>query len=128
MPGMRLLGRRPGIFTAVLTILLLAALAACTPEHNQSTFDTKGPVAESQLQLFYWIFWAAVFVFVVVEGILLYAVIRYRRKPGDPDPKQTHGNTPIEIAWTLAPALVLAVVAVPTVATIFDNETSPHPP
>ena len=129
MPGMRLIGRRPGIFVAAaLAVFLLAALAGCTPDHNQSTFDTTGPIAESQLRLFYWIFWAAVFVFVVVEGVLLYAVIRYRRKPGAPDPKQTHGHTPIEIAWTLAPALVLAVVAVPTVATIFDNDTSPHPP
>ena len=87
MPGMRQFGRRPGIFAAAVRsrCLLLAALAGCTPEHNQSTFDTTGPVAESQLRLFYWIFWAAVFVFVVVEGILLYAVHpvpQEARRPG----------------------------------------------
>ena len=36
------------------------------------------------------------------------------------NPKQIHGNTPLEIGWTIVPALILAVIAVPTVATIFD--------
>ena len=63
----------------------------------------------------------------VVEGILLYAVFKYRRKPGDGDPHQTHGNTPLEIGWTIIPSIVLIVVAVPTVITIFDNANSPDP-
>ena len=115
-----------GAFALVL-VLLVVLLAACTPSHEQSTFDASGPVARSQLTLFYWIFWAAVFVFVVVEGALLYAVVRFRRKPGDPDPEQIHGHKPIEIGWTVLPAVVLAVVAVPTVLTIFDNANSPDP-
>ena len=104
-----------------LLVLFVAVLAGCTPEHSQSTFDTPGPVAESQLILFYWIFWAALFVFVVVVGALLYIVIRYRRRPGSADPPQIHGHTRLEIGWTILPAVVLAVVAVPTVITIFDN-------
>ena len=110
-----------------LAVLLVLLAVGCTPEHNQSTFDTAGPVARSQLTLFYWILWTAVFVFIVVEGILIYAAVKFRRKPGDPDPEQTHGNTPLEIGWTVAPALILAVVAVPTVTTIFDNANSPDP-
>ena len=119
--------RTERLFGIVFGVVLVAALAGCTPSHPQSTFDTSGPVARSQLVLFYWIFWAAVFVFVTVGGVILYTVIRYRRRPGDPDPPQIHGNTPLEIGWTIAPALVLAVVAVPTVITIFDNANSPEP-
>lgn len=105
--------------------LLLVALA-CFPSHPQSTFDAAGPVARSQLNLFYIIFWVAVVVFVVVQGIMVYAVIRFRRKQGqDQIPAQIHGNTRLEIAWTIAPAIVLAVVAVPTVITIFDNARIP---
>ena len=107
---------------------LFLVLAGCTPDHPQSTFDTSGPVARSQLTLFYWIFWAALLVFVVVGGIILYTILRYRRRPGDPDPPQIHGHTALEITWTIAPAIVLAVVAVPTVMTIFDNANSPLPP
>ena len=110
-----------------LAVLFVLLAVGCDSSNNQSTFDTAGPVARSQLTLFYWIFWAAVLVFIVVEGVLIYAAIRFRRKPGDPDPEQTHGNTPLEIGWTVAPAIVLAVVAVPTVTTIFDNANSPDP-
>jgi cytochrome c oxidase subunit 2 len=112
---------------AVLLLVLGVALVGCTPDDPQSTFGTSGPVARSQLVLFYWIFWAAVFVFIAVGGFLLYTVIRYRRRPGDADPEQTHGNTPLEIGWTILPAVILAVVAVPTVITIFDNANSPDP-
>ena len=65
--------------------------------------------------------------FVTVGGVLLYSLIRFRRKPGDADPPQIHGHKRLEIAWTIAPALVLAVVAVPTIITIFDNANSPEP-
>ncbi len=119
--------RSTRLWAALLPILAIPLLAACYPDNPQSTFDAVGPVAKSQLNLFYWIFWAAVFVFVVVGGILMWITLRFRRKPGDPDPAQTHGNTPLEIGWTIAPALVLVVIAVPTVLTIFDNLNSPDP-
>ncbi len=110
-----------------MLVLLAAIIAGCYPDHPQSTFDTSGPVAQSQLNLFYWILWAAVITFVVVGGIILYALIRFRRRAGDPDPPQIHGNMPLEIGWTILPAVVLAIVAVPTVMTIFDNANSPDP-
>ncbi|MBM3935222.1 MAG: cytochrome c oxidase subunit II [SAR202 cluster bacterium] len=112
----------------VLLVLLMGVLAGCYPEHQQSTFDPQGPVARSQLTLFYWIFWTAVVVFVLVEAALVYTVIRYRRKAGDGVPPQTHGHTPLEITWTVIPALILVVVAVPTIKTLFYNANSPHPP
>ena len=64
----------------------------------------------------------------VVVGVLLYTVIRFRRKPGRQDmPAQTHGNMPLEVAWTIAPAIVLAVIAVPTVIYTFDIARTPPP-
>ena len=82
-------------------------------------------MAQAQLDLFLIIFWMAVIVFVVVVGALVYAVIRYRRKPGEEIPRQVHGNLRLEIAWTIAPALVLVVIAVPTIITIFDTANTP---
>ena len=124
MPPIR---RHAGTYIGLALAIGFLLLVGCTPSHNQSTFDTSGPVAESQLYLFYWIFWAAIVVFVVVVGVLLYAIIRFRRRPGDPDPPQFHGNKPLEIAWTLAPVIVLAIVAVPTIDIIFYNANSPSP-
>ena len=85
-------------------------------------------MAESQVLLFWVIFWAGLFVFVAVMAALIYIAVKYRAKPGDKDPEQIHGNTRLEIAWSIAPALVLIVVAPWTIITIFDNENSPAPP
>ena len=107
-------------------VAAILTLMACTPSHPQSTFDAAGPVAEKQLDLFYLILWAAVGVFVVVGGALFYTVIRFRRKAGSEEmPVQTHGNAPLEIGWTIAPALVLLVIAVPTIIVIFDIAKTP---
>ena len=119
-------GVRRALLVALL-VSLVVLVAGCTPSHPQSTFDAAGPVAQKQLTLFWIIFWAAAFVFVAVEGILLYSVIRFRRKPGQGDPPQIHGHRRLEIAWTIAPAIVLAVIAVPTVITLFELSNSPDP-
>ncbi len=111
---------------ALAVVGALTFLLACYPSHPMSTFDVQGPVARSQLNLFQIIFWTAVVVFIAVEGALVYAVIRFRRKPGQGLPAQTHGNTRLEVAWTIAPALVLAVIAVPTVTTLFDLAEPPE--
>jgi cytochrome c oxidase subunit II len=67
----------------------------------------------------------AVAVFILVEGALLYTLYRFRGKPSDADPKQIHGSTVVEIVWTIIPAVVLAIVAVPTVRTIFATAAVP---
>ena len=102
----------------VLMGMLVALVMGCTPSHAQSTFDTLGPVAENQLFIFYVILAAGTVVFILVEGALIYMVVRFRRK-GDGDPAQTHGNTRLEIIWTVIPVLILVVAAVPTIQGIF---------
>ncbi|MGH2674119.1 MAG: cytochrome c oxidase subunit II, partial [Actinomycetota bacterium] len=64
--------------------------------------------------------------FVLVEGLLVFAMIRFRRRSADDTPRQIHGNTRLEIMWTILPALLLAGVAVPTVGTIFDLASRPE--
>jgi cytochrome c oxidase subunit 2 len=112
--------------TAPLFLLLaLFLVSACTPSHPQSTFDAAGPVAADQRFLFLFIFWVAVAVFVVVEGALIYTVIRYRRRRGQGMPEQVHGNRPLEIGWTIAPAIVLVVIAVPTIMVLLETQITP---
>jgi cytochrome c oxidase subunit 2 len=108
---------------------LFALVLGCTPDNAQSTFDAVGPVARSQLQLFQIVFYVALFVFILVEGGIVYVALKYRqRKNDDSDPHQTHGNTRLEIIWTAIPVVLLLVVAVPTVQTVFANHNSPVPP
>ena len=107
----------------LLAPIALALLAACTPDNAQSTFGTAGPIAEDQANLFKFIFWIAVVVFVLVEGAIIYASIRYRqRSDSDKRPHQTHGNTRLEITWTIIPAIILIAVAVPTLSQIWGQQ------
>ena len=112
------------IILSALFFIAVLLLVSCGP---QSTFEAQGEVAEKQLTLFWIIFGFGVFVFVVVEGALLYSAIRYRQRPGQGLPSQIHGNTKLEIAWTIAPAFVLVAIAIPTLIVIFDISSGGGP-
>jgi cytochrome c oxidase subunit 2 len=110
--------------TAGIGILLL--LSACAPNATQDTLQPQGPYAQKLKDLFIPVFWVAVFVFIVVEGGIVWITIRFRHRKGrERMPAQTHGNTRLEIGWTIAPALILAGVMVPTVASIWDLARKP---
>ncbi|PZC48896.1 MAG: cytochrome c oxidase subunit 2 [Chloroflexi bacterium] len=104
---------------ALATLVSFAAFigAACTPDHPQSTFDSMGPVAQRQEDLFVLIFIAALIVFLIVGGFLLFTVLKFRNRAGTP--RQTHGNTRLEVILTIIPAIVLIIVAVPTISALF---------
>jgi cytochrome c oxidase subunit 2 len=117
---------RKRLLWATAAIGLLLLLGACSPNATQDSLDPKGPYAEKLNSLFVPVFWVAVGVFLVVEGGIVWIAIRYRHRKGrDRIPAQTHGNTRLEIGWTIAPALVLAGVMIPTVATIWDLARTP---
>lgn len=94
----------------------------------QNALDPAGPEARTIDNLWWLVFWIATAIFVVVEGALLFAVVRFRRRKGDErSVKQIHGNTRLEIVWTIVPAVLLAAISVPTVATLFDLRREPAP-
>ena len=110
----------------LLLVALLLALTGCGGSFPQSTLAPKSDFSAAIDSLFTSIFWWAVVVFVIVEGLLLFAIVRYRARAGGREPKPTHGHTALEIGWTLAPALILVFIAVPTMRTIFA--TAGHAP
>jgi cytochrome c oxidase subunit II len=52
-------------------------------------------------------------------------MMRFRRRPNSPDPKHVHGNTAMEIVWTVLPMFILAIIAVPTVRQIWKHQAPP---
>ena len=117
--------RRIRRLAPVLCVLALV-LSSCTPDSYPQT--ALRPIADfarigDDIQMT--TFWWALAVFVLVEGALVYAIFRFRGKPDDAEPKQVHGNTTIEIIWTVVPALILSAIAVPTVRGIFETATIP---
>ena len=95
---------------AVLSSLLFSACGGST-----SILNTDGPVAESESFIFWVILGIAGVIFVGVEAMLIYSAWRFRERPGMPAPRQLHGNTTLEFAWTAAPAFVLLIVLVFTI-------------
>ena len=70
----------------------------------------------------------AIAVFVLVEGLLIWIVLRYRRKPSDTElPPQTHGHNVLEIIWTLIPAIIVTILFAFTVDALGKIETADNP-
>ena len=121
-PGRRRWRPRFILLLGPLVALLLLATGCSTG--SQSTWDPVGPVAEKQLELFNVLLWSMVAVFVLVEGALLYTIIRYRSQPGR-EPSRTHGNLPLEITWTIIPSVLILGLGIWSVFTLFDIENPP---
>jgi cytochrome c oxidase subunit II len=122
---LRSVARRSPSWVTGLCLLALV-LAGCGSEnYPQTTLLPRGDFARIADDLLDTTVRWALLVFVLVEGVLLYAIFRFRGKPGDPEPHQTHGNTLVEIIWTVIPALILAAIAVPTVKAIFQTSATP---
>jgi cytochrome c oxidase subunit 2 len=94
-------------------------LASCGPDNGQNSLDPKAPQAQEIDDLFDPVVWIAVVVFVIVTMILFVAVFKFRARPNSEEPVQVHGNTPIEIGWTLIPLIILGVVAIFSIRLIF---------
>ena len=94
---------RNRLLRATLATGLLLLVVACAPNATQDTLQPRGPNAESLKALFVPVFWVAVGVFVLVEGAIVWIAIRFRHRPGrERMPAQIHGNTRLEIGWTIA--------------------------
>jgi cytochrome c oxidase subunit 2 len=98
---------------------MLLAATGCGGPFPQTTLAPRSDLGVAIDTLFTSIFWWAVIVFAIVEGLLLFVIVRYRARPGGGRPSRLHGHTALEIGWTLAPALILVFIAVPTMRTIF---------
>ena len=119
--------RRHALAWAPAVLLVVLTLAGCARDYPQTTLAPKGDFGQIVDHLFMTTVWWATAVFVLVEGALLYAIVKFRARPGAPEPEQTHGNTTVEIIWTIIPAAILAMIAVPTVKAIFQTAKEPGP-
>lgn len=128
--------------TVVISLLALCAflLAACTSGENRNpTGDaappglTPGEVVTEQGQLaaglYVPLLIIAAAIFLLVEGLLVFTALRFRRRPTDSGlPAQTHGSNRLEIAWTLIPAIIVTGMFVATFAVLTRVEARSDSP
>lgn len=111
----------------LLPLSLVLFLSGCS---QMAVFDPKGPVAQTQNDLIIYSIILMLFIVVVVCVPFAYFVYKYRdtnpnRKESDYDPHM-HGNTMIEIVWTVIPFIIVVALSIPTVETLFELEKPPE--
>jgi cytochrome c oxidase subunit II len=102
---------------AALPTAIAGALIAAPSAHAGLLFPESGgsPNADSIHTLYIVIFAVALVIFVAVEGLLIYSMIKFRARKGMVA-AQIHGNTKLEIGWTIGAAVILVVITVVTFA------------
>ena len=110
--GALLAGLIIALVVAVSIILLAASGATPTsvwnsffPVHNEGGVTDRSTSVQSLYDI---VFYIAVVIFFLVEGLIVWSAFRYRRKPTDTElPPQTHGNNLVEVIWTIVPTIIV---------------------
>ena len=101
-------------FSLALFFALLCAGAAAAAPGGLGPPNPETDSGEAISDLYWAVFAVCAVVFVAVESALVLFVIRFRRRRGTPEETegpQIHGNTRLEIIWTIIPSLVLVAIA-----------------
>ncbi|AGF25779.1 cytochrome aa3 quinol oxidase subunit II [Bacillus amyloliquefaciens] len=120
------------MFRAFKPLLLLAMLAVvfvlggCS---DISVLDPKGPVADQQKDLILLSIGFMLFIVGVVFVLFTIILVKYRDRKGKDSGNykpEMHGNTFLEVVWTVIPILIVIALSVPTVQTIYSLEKAPE--
>jgi cytochrome c oxidase subunit 2 len=110
---------------AVLIAVGLVVLAAAVflSQYLPAPKDGSGsPNAEDISTLYSWGIGLGAIIFVIVEGVLIYSLVKFRYRRGGPEPAQIRGNTTLEVGWTIGAALFLVILTTVTFILLGDIE------
>jgi len=108
---------------AALTCSSLPAYAV-NPQSPTNMFAPAGTPANSIFDLSMLVLAITLGIFLTVAGLLLYALIRFRHRPGDGDtePAQIYGSNQIELSWTVIPILIVVMLFLSTTRVILGTQ------
>jgi cytochrome c oxidase subunit 2 len=116
-----------GHLYAGLATFLLTGLTS----GNTSIFEPEGTPAHSIFSLSMLVLSITTGIFLVVGGLLLFAILRYRRRRGEANPNQEptqiYGSTQIELSWTVIPILIVIMLFLATARIILSTQNAPKP-
>ena len=125
--------RAVGILVLLAGVLLAANLCVASPQADHSVpsiFDAHSTPAESIRHLSHFVLGITGLIFLIVFSLLSYAVVKFRsrRAEAEREPAQVFGSTQIELAWTVIPVLIVAVLFAATARVIHAIQDAPPPP
>jgi len=110
---------------------LVAPLPSGLHEGVTSIFAPAGTPAHSIFGLSKLVFGITTGIFLVVAGLLLYALIRFRHRPAltgsSEEPVQVYGSNQIELSWTVIPILIVTMLFLATTRIIWSTEHAHKP-
>jgi cytochrome c oxidase subunit 2 len=114
------------VWSLLFTCAALAALLLVTPVASADVLtpesESGSPNAEHIDTLYKITLYVGLVIFLVVEGTLIWCLVRFRARRGAPEPAQIRGNTPLELGWTAGAALILVLLATVTFVYLDDIE------
>ncbi|HEY8631867.1 MAG TPA: cytochrome c oxidase subunit II [Candidatus Limnocylindrales bacterium] len=121
-----------GWLVAAVVLVGLAVLVVLNGSSVWNSFfppEAKSVQGQAIRNLYDVVFAIAVVIFLLVEGLIVWTVVRYRRKPGDDElPPQTHGNNLAEIIWTLVPLALVIFMFVISLQTLNSVDATSSQP
>lgn len=110
------LGTSRRLLAAALAVGLLAILVAAPSAFADAFTPESGgsPNADDIDTLYKITTYIGLVIFLIVEGTLLWSLVRFRARRGGSEATQIRGNTPLELGWTVGAALILVVLTVVT--------------
>jgi cytochrome c oxidase subunit II len=109
--------------------MLLYGVPLFAFDSQTSIFSPHSAPARSIVALSHFTLAITALIFAVVGGLLVYVIIRFRRRDNDDgsEPPQIFGSTQIELSWTIIPVLIVTVIFLTTARVIFDIQDAPKP-
>ncbi len=117
-----------GCLTGLLIILFVGIFSPVQAQEEDITnflTDPATPLAEDVRGSFWFTMMLIMPFLFLAEGLLLYAIFKFRKRPGR-EPAKFHDNVRLEIAWTIAPAITLVILAISTYGIIEQINYSPQ--
>ncbi len=112
-------GRLAAIGAGLLVLIAIGAALVLWTRPARSTTAARTPTRSHALLVALSL---GAIIFVIVEGVLVYSLIKFRYRRGGPEPAQIRGNTPLEVGWTIGAALLLVILTVVTFIYLSDIE------
>src|ERR1700722_14815359 len=108
---------------------MLLSVGTVYAQSSTSIFSPAATPARSAFNLSMLVLSVTAVIFLIVAGLLLYALIRYRSRPGDSprEPAQIYGSNQIELSWTVIPILIVVMLFLSTTRVILGTESIPKP-
>jgi cytochrome c oxidase subunit 2 len=118
------------LLPALAALLALAGAATAGTDQTPSILRPASPPAQSIHALSLLVFGITAAIFLTVLVVLVYTIVRFRRREGDPvrEPPQVYGSVRMELAWTIVPLVIVLVLFLSATRTMMAIADYPAPP